>query len=686
MMPSLRPVLLLLLCCCSFATFSQPFVALGNDTTLCVGSSFLLVPTVSGNGLTYLWQNGHTLSSIVVDTAGWYWLEVSDGTGIARDSVHIDLRYPPAPVDLGPDTLLCPGDTILLDATQPGGFYFWQNNSASPTQAVTQPGIYGVIVSNICGMRTDTVQIEAQLPPAPFLLGSDTLLCQGNMLTLQMGQGDPALQYLWQNGATDSNLTVSVGGLYTLSLSNQCGTERDSMEVRYLAPPQAFSLGRDTVACQGDSLLLRHVQADVQYRWQNNQTDSQLLATQTGNYHLTLSNFCGVEQDTIYLDFLKIPEAFDLGPDTTLCEGQGLRLSIAQEDARYLWSDSSQLAAYTANQLGWHWGMAYNQCGSERDSVYVEILLRPDPFVLGKDTTICAGTSLELSARQPEGTYLWSTGDTSASIIVQEQNVYWVEVSNRCGLELDNIFIAYLDPPHPFSLGPDTTICWETPLVLDASIGQPPARYRWQDGSTDSVFWAYQAMTYAVFLENKCGYAADTIAVDTLTTPPLVDLGADTTYCMEDLPFIAQVRVSRPDIRLLWDNGDQIPLRWVRDTGRLELELVNRCGSTLSARYISGADCACTVYMGNAFTPNHDGHNDLFGPIHDCEIRAFRFAIYNRWGVRVYQSNVPDQLWDGTQQGIPCPEGVYGWVLEYTGAELDRIFTISRRGSVTLLR
>ena len=159
-----------------------------------------------------------------------------------------------------------------------------------------------------------------------------------------------------------------------------------------------------------------------------------------------------------------------------------------------------------------------------------------------------------------------------------------MEVSNRCELELDNILIEYLSPPQTFSLGADTTICWLTDLRLDPSSGQPPARYRWQDGSEDSVFYARFAGEYSVFLENKCGTATDTILVDTLSAPPVMNLGQDTTSCLEDFPFIAQVNISRSDLQVLWDNGEQIPIRWVSDTGRVWLELSNRCGLSTSFR------------------------------------------------------------------------------------------------------
>lgn len=681
-----RSSVLLLACLLAVPCLAQPQVQLRNDTTICTGTSLLLLPNTIGNGLTYLWQNGQTTSSITVDTVGWYWVEVSNAQGSDRDSVYLNLRYPPQSVDLGPDTLLCPGDSILLDAYQDSVTYFWQDNSSNDFLWVDQPGTYAVIVGNACGISTDTISISPLLPPSPFTLGADMTLCEGRDTVLIGPNSAPFIQYQWQDSSTSPSFTVQEAGSYHLTIENQCGAERDTVEIAYLRPPAPFSLGGDTSLCQGASLLLSEPQADVQYRWQDGSSDSSFLATQGGNVWLELENQCGTERDTLFVQLLTIPTPVDLGPDSTICEGQGLLFNLAQPDAQYLWSDSSTLSIYTATEQGWHWGMAYNQCGAERDSVWLEVYPGPDPFLLGNDTIICAGTSLELSAQQREGSYLWSTGDTTPSIFVNNQGVYWVEVSNRCGLELDNILIETLLPPQTFSLGPDTTICWQVPLVMDASIGQPPVSYLWQDGSQDSLFAAIDPGTYSVWLENKCGTASDTLQVDTLSSPPFFDLGSDTTYCLEDFPFIASVEIIRSDLQVRWENGDQIPLRWVQDTGLVELEVSNRCGTTRSTRQISGADCECTVYLGNAFTPNNDGHNDTFGPIQHCEIRSSRFVIYNRWGERVFESFQIEQAWDGTHNGVPCPEGVYVWILEYTGAERENVFSVPMRGSVTLWR
>jgi gliding motility-associated-like protein len=88
--------------------------------------------------------------------------------------------------------------------------------------------------------------------------------------------------------------------------------------------------------------------------------------------------------------------------------------------------------------------------------------------------------------------------------------------------------------------------------------------------------------------------------------------------------------------------------------------------------------------MPNAFSPNGDGLNDVFGftfPISD--LNEFKLAIYNRWGDAVFMSNDPLMPWDGTTNGNPCAMDVYVWKLEISR---KRYRSISKHGTFTLLR
>lgn len=65
----------------------------------------------------------------------------------------------------------------------------------------------------------------------------------------------------------------------------------------------------------------------------------------------------------------------------------------------------------------------------------------------------------------------------------------------------------------------------------------------------------------------------------------------------------------------------------------------------------------------NVFTPNGDGINDVFF-ITSTELTDFRLFIVNRWGEVIFETNDPNQGWDGTSNGKKCSDGVYFYTLK----------------------
>jgi gliding motility-associated-like protein len=77
------------------------------------------------------------------------------------------------------------------------------------------------------------------------------------------------------------------------------------------------------------------------------------------------------------------------------------------------------------------------------------------------------------------------------------------------------------------------------------------------------------------------------------------------------------------------------------------------------------------VYFPTAFSPNHDGINDIFRVTADQRqiSRINKFMVYNRWGAVVHQeiNFLPDDLtngWDGTGENGKINPGVYVYIAE----------------------
>lgn len=88
--------------------------------------------------------------------------------------------------------------------------------------------------------------------------------------------------------------------------------------------------------------------------------------------------------------------------------------------------------------------------------------------------------------------------------------------------------------------------------------------------------------------------------------------------------------------------------------------------------------------MPNAFSPNGDGINDVYGAKSGYEnITSFRATIFSRRGERLYQWNSIDGCWDGTRHGHPVADGVYYVRVEAEGAD-GQHYSIKK--AITLLR
>ena len=88
------------------------------------------------------------------------------------------------------------------------------------------------------------------------------------------------------------------------------------------------------------------------------------------------------------------------------------------------------------------------------------------------------------------------------------------------------------------------------------------------------------------------------------------------------------------------------------------------------------------VVFPTAFSPNGDGLNDVFKPIHG-DVAEFKIVILNRLGVIVYRGNNINEGWDGTRNGRPCPPGLYVW--KSTTTLRDKSF-FQQQGHVILLK
>jgi gliding motility-associated-like protein len=297
-----------------------PAIDIGPDTSLCGNFTLSLD---AGPGLAgYLWSDGSTQQTATFTSPGWTWVAVTDSNGCSnRDSLLISPGSLPN-LQLGPDTTLCEGETVLLAPQLSGSGYdfLWSNGAATPAISVSQAGIYWVEATQQasgCSGR-DSVLINFLQNPDP-VLPPDTLVCDSNRIVLFPGTFD---SYLWSDGSTDSILTVTLPGDYSVSVSNGgiC-TDSALIHIEFGNYPSP-DLGPDLDLCLEDPrILFLSPEPDATVRWSNGSTDWSMEFTQTGDYWAEVTNECGTVRDSIRVDYARefqepfIPNVFSPNGD-----------------------------------------------------------------------------------------------------------------------------------------------------------------------------------------------------------------------------------------------------------------------------------------------------------------------------------------------------------------------------------
>jgi gliding motility-associated-like protein len=536
------------------------------DTTLCTGQNLLL--DVSSFTGPYTWQDGSTNATFNVTTAGTYYVDLGPAGGCLLTDTIVVTFTGAAAINLGNDTTLCTGDVLLLDASAAPGPYTWQDGSTNATFNVVTAGQYYVTVGSGSCVGTDTINVAYTAPPI-FSLGQDTTLCNGQNLLLDVSA--VLGTYLWSDGSTAATLNVNTTGTYFVEITTGSCVGYDTIVVNF-TPNAAVNLGNDTTLCAGDILILDASAAPGPYVWQDGSTNTTFNVNVAGQYFVTAGSGACLAMDTINVAYTPIP-SFNLGADTTLCNGQNLLLDVSAVLGTYLWSDGSTANTLNVSTAGTYFVEITNGSCVGYDTIIVNFT--PTATInLGNDTTLCAGSVLLLDASSAPAPYLWQDGSTASTFLVNVTGMYFVDVGSGACSGADTINVTFASTIS-VNLGNDTTLCNGQNLLLDVSA--VTGAYLWNDGSTASTSNVNTAGTYFVEITNGSCLGFDTIVVAFLA-PSTINLGNDTTLCLGDNLLLDATSVPGP---YLWNNGSTNATLNVVNTGQYYIQIgANGCTSS----------------------------------------------------------------------------------------------------------
>jgi hypothetical protein len=563
-------------------------------TALCSGGSVTLTAAPAS---AYLWSTGATTQAITVSTAGNYSVTAtSNGCSATSAPTAVTLQATPsAAVTAGGATSFCQGGSVTLTAASAGS-YLWSNGANTQSITVAAGGSYSVNVStNGCSATsTPTVVTILPSPTAVVTNTGSTTFCAGGSVVLNAPTAPTGstFTYVWRlngnpiTGATAQTYTASTAGVYSLVVSNNQGctaTSGNTTVVVNALPTATITASGTTTICAGSSVTLS-APAGAAYVWSNGATTQSITASTAGAYTVTVnSNGCTATSSATTVTVNALPVAtISASGVTNLCQGGSVTLT-ASPATTYLWSTGATTPSITVSTAG-NYAVTNTTNGCSASSVPTTINVQALPSasisVIGA-TTFCQGASVTLTASSA-GSYLWSNGATTQTIVATTPGNYTVQVSsNGCSATSSAVpVVVNALPTASINAAGPTSFCQGGTVTLTAA---PASSYLWSNGATTSSITVNTTGSYGVQLTNALGCTAQAapvvVNVQSLPATPQISVNGSLALCPG-----ATVTLSAPTAAsYLWTNGATTQTISVSTAANYGLTVGNAAGCTAAA-------------------------------------------------------------------------------------------------------
>ena len=529
----------------------------------CAGDSTVL--TTSG-GTNYAWSNGATTSSITIRQTGTYSVTVTNANGCNGTSSIIVTSNPlPRPLISGSNSI-CEGSSTVLTASG-GTSYRWLDGQTTPSVSVNQLGNYIVTVTDVNGCSASTNKVVTLNPLPTAIISGVLAFCAGSSTTLTASGG---LTYLWSTGATSATINPNQAGVYTVTVTDGNGCQNSTSKTLTINPLPTVSISGNLSFCQGGQTTLR-ASGGVTYRWSNNQTTDVITVTTAATYTVTVTDVNNCSASTSRIVTVNSLPSPTINGNNSACEGSNITLT-ASSGTSYLWSNGSTTPSVSVNQTGNYFVTVTDANGcSASTNKNITINPLPNAEITGS-SSICTGSSTTLTATGG-GTYLWSTGATTASITISQANTFTVTVTSAQGCTKTVTKIVTIGNTLQPNITGNTAFCPGDSTVLTTSGG---TNYVWSNGSTTPSITVRQAGTYTVTVTNATGCNGSTSIGVTLKPRPIANItpNGPTNICSDKF-----VRLTASGgISYFWSTTETTPTIFVNRSGNYFVTVTNTEG------------------------------------------------------------------------------------------------------------
>jgi len=391
--------------------------------------------------------------------------------------------------------------------------------------------------------------------PAQFgvVMSATNVSCQGGTDGLASAStygGTTPYSFNWTGNRTEDVLKDVPAGSYIVTVTDGNGcTVNDSLVI--IEDQKDFvDAGNDTNKCVEQSILVGASGGFVSYTWFDGSTTQSVQIDSAGIFVVTAIDSTGCSSnDSLMVSNLGVTPP-DLGYDTSICINGQLQLDAGSGYNSYLWAGGETTQGILIDSLGIYSIIVtdVNGCMSN-DSILISIITLPDPGI-SSDTIICYGDSIQFSSDLGFVNYVWSTGESTNTIVVDTIGIYYVTVtdSNSCQ-NSDSVELGFR-PFASVSIGNDTIICQEDSALIMADSSF--ISYLWGTGETTQSVFGYSGQHHVIVRDTNSCFGFDTMTI-TNFAKSVFDIGNDTIICQEDsMLIVADVGL----ISYLWGNGE----------------------------------------------------------------------------------------------------------------------------------
>lgn len=355
------------------------------------------------------------------------------------------------------------------------------------------------------------------------------------------------------------------------------------------------------------------------------------------------------------------------------------------------------------------------------DTANLVIELFPDveaDFSAAYDTCVAGPVQFSeaVVSQVPIANYAWSFGAGAGSPDPNPQHKYATPGTKQVSLRVidangcrDSVqqTVSYFPAPAVILVAPSQAVACPPAAIVFDNLSEPVnANYvtEWDFGdgnlsaelSPTHIYGEAGTYDVSVQITSPIGCMTDTVFEQLI----LIEPGpvADFAYSPES-PDNFNAEVSFTDFseraeRWSWQfegrflSAQQNPMHAFRDTGLQEVRLVitHPLGCRDTAVQFVDVQPKATFFLPNAFSPNDDGINEVYkGKGFLRGVTGFQLSIWNRWGEVVFETEDPEEGWNGrfSNAGKPAPQGVYYARVNYRSPRGE---PVELKGVVTLIR